>query len=92
MYPHPKAWTLYNGTVLSLLSVWGGFKELENEPELSGCEPGSIVELKKERGWLKETNKEICLVDTVVSRLKKKMPKKGVKMQKKGQNVQKKKE
>ena len=35
---------------------------------------GAMYELKKERGWLKETNKEICLVDTVVSRLKKKMP------------------
>ncbi len=50
MYPHPKAWTVYNGAVLSLLSVWGGFAELESEPPVSGYEPGSVVEFRKDRG------------------------------------------
>ncbi len=50
MYPWPKANAGIHGTVLTVSSVWGDFDDLNNEPVTEGIEPGTVVQMRKDRG------------------------------------------
>lgn len=50
VYPWPKACGKIHGTNLAITSVWGGFKELEEEATLANPEPGKVVGYRKDRG------------------------------------------
>lgn len=50
MYPWPKTNAKTHGNTVTIASVWGGFKELDEEPLLDNPQPGKVVEYRKDRG------------------------------------------
>lgn len=51
MYPWPKAYALHDGGEIYITSVWGGFREMDEEPLLdSDVKPGTVVSFRKDRG------------------------------------------
>ena len=50
MYPWPKAYAILGNQIVFITGVWGGFSDVANQSPLCNVKPGTVLEMRKDRG------------------------------------------